>query len=340
MTGVGDVFAFRVESFIPPLDSPNEKKSKSLFSHRNKPSSPEPSPISSRTVSSPISEPARTPSTVVSSLRSLYDRKITQGIQDDAIQARALQSSSNLLGRMKWAATDRSEFFSAVEELTRANDLLESLLRIRSIEDETFMARVSNVDHHSKHTPTPIISILHSTPTQPSISCKLTRMLAIKNIVAAFNEIDIDADPQFQCLGEKQGEEDRANLRIYQDRTLEWTRTQTLAKALQDQSFQDICFQKHYTQLGLFMAFSYAALPFMFKGKKFPQASDYVYYNPVLVESEDATSESKGDENTTNETEIVRGDRAPQSKKAFKNFKFLTSILVSALGLATSIPKL
>jgi hypothetical protein len=81
----------------------------------------------------------------------LYDPKITQGLHDDAARAKALQSSSSLLGRLKWAAEDRESFFSAITELTKFNDLLERVLRIKQPEDDTFLARGQENDETTRH---------------------------------------------------------------------------------------------------------------------------------------------------------------------------------------------
>ena len=370
------------------MDSPSEKKSKSLFSRLNKPSLTAPSSNPSRTVSPPTSETTQVSSTSASSFGSLYDPKITQGLQDDAVHARALQSSSNLLGRLKWASEDRSQFFSAIEDLTRANDLLESLLRIKPPQDGAFFAAVSEADHDAKNTIYGIRNslqklhrdLLAMNPNGREIEFCLklaldaneketyadhvdnefdanstvfalqahskskhadenksyyilaetshsedTKPSAITNMVAAFGDIDLDADPEFQCLGENQtAERDRANLRVFQDKTSEWERRQTLANALQDQNFQDICFQKNYIQLGLFMAFSYAVLPFTFKGKtSFPQPTNYLYYDQVSLGSREPTSGSRyQDGNTdTSDPEDAFTESRPTIEERFQDLQ-------------------
>jgi hypothetical protein len=399
------------------VESPNEKKSasKALFSRRQKSS---PSISSSRTVSQSTSDTnAASYTSPLSSLGTLYDPKITQGLQDDAIRAKALQSSSNLLGRLKWATEDRSAFFSAIEELTRANDLLENLLRIRAPEDDTFLARGQDSDqtvYESIKSVRASLEKLHqdllaanpngreveyclklaldgidkesyadyvdvefdSSSAVYSLQAHMkkkhsnnsyyllaetaigdeTRVPVIGNVVTAVNEIDPDADPPLQCLGENTSQEgDNPKLRIYQDKTSHWTRIQTLAKALQDQSLQDICFQKHYIQLGLFMAFSYAVLPFTFKGKtKFPQTSNYIYYDQVSDEpsessmaekSTDATSEAEDDDSKTHRPDSSDrrsisdpssiGERFQDLQSPYINFSFGSrpaNISTKALG--------
>ncbi|KAH8790775.1 hypothetical protein BGZ57DRAFT_27118 [Hyaloscypha finlandica] len=357
-------------NLLSPVESLNEKKStsKAFFSRRQKPS---PSISSSRTFSPSTSDMnTASPTSPPSSLGSLYDPKITQGLQDDAVRAKDLQSSSSLLGRLKWATEDRGAFFSAIEELAHANDLLENLLRIKAPEDDTFLARGQENDQTTCESIKSIRAsleklhqdLLAANPNGREVEYCLklalegrgkesyadyvdeqfdsssavyslqahmkkkygnnsyyllaetaigdeTRVPVISNVATAVSNIDPNADPPLQCLGGNTSQEGNIpKLRIYQDKTSHWTKTQTLAKALQDQSFQDICFQKHYIQLGLFSAFSYAVLPFTFKGKtKFPQTSNYIYYDQVsgeplesnIAESSDSTSKAEEDDSRT-----------------------------------------
>jgi hypothetical protein len=249
------------------------------------------------------------------------------------------------MSRLKWAAEDRSQFFSAIEDLTRANDLLESLLRIKSLEDDTFAVRGSNPDEDTQssiktirssleklhrdlleinpngrdidfslklaldqsdketyadyvdstfESDSEVFSLQAHLKTRHRINDRSVYLLAetVKgapqahtppvDVITSFGEIDPDSDPAFQRLGDN-----GPHLSIFQDKSAEWKRTQTLADALRDQKFQDICFQKHYIQLGLFMAFSYAALSFTFKGKpNFPLTGNYVYYDQVASDSD------------------------------------------------------
>jgi hypothetical protein len=239
-------------------------------------------------------------------MNSLYDSKIAQGVHDDATRAKVLQSSSGLLGRLKWATEDRRRFFSAIEDLTKANDLLENLLRIKPPEDDTFLARSQNNDDSTHDSIIPIRAsleklhrdLLVANPNGREVEFCLklaldnrdkesyadyvdivfdpnsvvyslqahlkskhrtdnksyyflaetaiaddTGVPELNNIAAAVNTIDPDANPVFQCLGNALSQNrSRTKLRIYQDKTSHWTKTHTLAKALQDQSFQDICF--------------------------------------------------------------------------------------------------
>jgi hypothetical protein len=294
---------------------------------------------------------------------------------------------------LKWATEDRSQFFSAIEELTRANDLLENLLRIKSPEDDTFLIRGQQNDENTQDSIKGIRATLEklhrdllaanpngrevefclklaldgrdkdsygdyvdadfdSSSAVYSLQAHLktkhknsnkshfllaetaiaeeTKVPAMSNVVAAVKNIDPDADPVFQCLGDGPSpQENHAKLRIYQDKTSYWTKTQTLANALEDQSFQDISFQKHYIQLGLFMAFSYAVLPFTFKGKtKFPQASNYIYYDQISEEplessTEDAPSEVDDDDSNTHRraSEDRRSISDPLIEEAFQDLQ-------------------
>jgi hypothetical protein len=293
-----------------------------------------------------------------SSISSLYDLKVTEGRHEEALQIKTLQSSSSFIGRVKWAAEDRSKFFSAVRELTEANDLLESLLRIKSLDDPTFLtsnASINRLKEFSILSTRETLETLHQdllaiNPASQgmSISLKLTLdnadkdiyadyvdtmfektssvfslqahpkgrgsqedmsyyLLAeagiarvegssVNNLLRVIGDIDETADPNFHCLGVATNSKSRTSkVRLYQDKTSKWTKTQTLAKALEDRTLQDISFQRHYSQLGLFMAFSYAVLPFTFKGKaKFPQPSNYIYYDqPSIDDPSDDDSEQQ-----------------------------------------------
>jgi hypothetical protein len=287
---------------------------------------------------------------------SLNDPKVLKGIYDDSIEARSLQSSSTILGRLKWAHEDRSKFFSAVEELNKANDLLERYLKIKPPEDPTFLPRGVKLDHKTTHfisstraaleslhsdllainpqsgrdmefslklaldstdkqtyadyvdtdfdTHSSVFSLqAHSKSvhgknektfyllTETSIAKDIT-VPVITNLASSLQQIDPDAQPNFHCLGLPATAQSRnQKLRIYQDRTSDWCRIRTLADALQEQTFQDISFQQNYSQLGLFMAFSYAALPFIYRGQsQFPSPSNYSYYDQVSVEDSDSSS--------------------------------------------------
>jgi hypothetical protein len=180
------------------------------------------------------------------------------------MRAKALQSSSSLLARLKWATEDRSAFFSAIEELSRVNDLLENSFRIKPSEDHNFLARGQESDasthdfirairasleklHRDLLVANPngrdvefslkleldgrdkesyadyidadsdscsaVYSLKTYLKTKHKNSDKSHYLLAetaiseeinvpaIKNIIAAVNKIDPDADPVFQCLG-------------------------------------------------------------------------------------------------------------------------------------------
>ncbi|KAH6720783.1 hypothetical protein BKA61DRAFT_595567, partial [Leptodontidium sp. MPI-SDFR-AT-0119] len=364
-------------STLSPTESSNGKKSmSSLFPRRHK------TVISTTSTGTPSRADSRsanissaTASTPASTIGSLYDAKITEGIQEDALRAKALQSSSSFIGRLKWAADDRSQFFSAIEELARANDLLESLLRIRSPEDECFLVTVPDINRDVQESIMKVRStlealhkeLLATNPQGRAIEYCLklalndrdketyadyvdtefgessavyslqahvkskhnsasrsfyllaetgipegTEVPTLSNVVESLASIDEDSDPVFQCLSKATDNAVPARkLRIYQDRTTEWVQTHTLATALQNQAYQDICFQRHYIQLGLFMAFSYAALPFAFKGKtKFPQPSNYTYYDHFSGEDVNVSNDSNqgsGREEAAEDTGDISG---------------------------------
>lgn len=290
---------------------------------------------------------------------SLDDTKVAKGILDDAIQARNLQTSSNIRGRLVWAKEDRDKFFSAVKELTKANDLLESLLRIKSLEDPMFLPSAAKPSRSTINFITssrPLLEDLHNSLLQINprsgrdieFSLRLvldesdkdtytdhvdsdfdissavfvlqghrksmneagkksycllaetpvksqSEQLVINDLATNLQHIDSNAFPAFKCLGLPPDEHSQPQrLRIYQDMTAQWCRTQTLAEALQNQNYQDISFQRHYSQLGVFMAFSYAVLPFTYRGKaQFPQPSNYYYYDQIDDEDLEASHTSQ-----------------------------------------------
>jgi hypothetical protein len=279
---------------------------------------------------------------------SVFDPKVTRGIQDDVRQAKALQSSSGFLARLKWASEDRTQFFAAVHDLTKANDLLESLLRIKSLEDQAFLPKKVKMnrdtesfltttratlgslhqdllrinphgrdvefslklalDESDKETYADYIDstfdakssvyslqahskTLHGNENKTFYLLAETSLAAnsevpnLKDLVSAFCEVDSTAEAQLQCVGDSSKDHTEGpELRIYQDTTFHWRRTKTLAQALDMQCYQDLSFQRHYSQLGLFIAFSYVVLPFMFRGGRYPQATHYTYYDQVFPE--------------------------------------------------------
>jgi hypothetical protein len=105
------------------------------------------------------------------------------------------------------------------------------------------------------------------------------------------------------------------------------------SQSLARPEFPRYMFQKHYIQLGLFMAFSYAVLPFTFKGKtKFPQTSNYIYYDQVSDEpaesntegsDTDATSEAEDDDTRTNrpDSEDRRSVSDPSIEEGFQELQ-------------------
>jgi hypothetical protein len=70
----------------------------------------------------------------------LYSKRVISASEKSSTRALGRQKSSPILSRLRWAATERSQFLSAVAELSKGNDLLESLLRIKSHSDPTFQA--------------------------------------------------------------------------------------------------------------------------------------------------------------------------------------------------------
>jgi hypothetical protein len=271
-----------------------------------------------------------------------------QGVPESSAQAQSFQASSTILNRIRWAIEDRNCFFEAVEELTRANDLLESLIRIKSLDDPNFHPN----GHSARNASTASLSGIRSrletlhkdlmtmNPRGKDVQFSLKLVVDESELRQIYNDyidapfdhkswvyslqthswlkhqdennsyyllaetacsqttnnisklsqslLDINkaSDPPFRTLNPATSSSGSSiNTRLFQDRSSEWTKTHTLARALQTQSYQSCMFQRQYVRLGQLIAFSYAVLGFTYDSAVgFPQASHYSYYDQISDE--------------------------------------------------------
>jgi hypothetical protein len=118
----------------------------------------------------------------------------------------------------------------------------------------------------------------------------------IHRLTESFHDLDPAADPALQVIGTHPADNDKPNVRIYQDYTAAWQSTNTLATALRDSRLRSSSLQRYHVQLALLIAFSFAILPCTYMSREaFPQAGDYVYYDQL----DEATTSSNGEANSS-----------------------------------------